>query len=1767
MSLASLHALLQVRQASIRQVDGKLSLRGPGAALKDRELIDLIKSNRDQILERLGAGESFNYEQDESEAIPANLLEPGVDRIVPELLPLLDITQEEIDQIVASMDGGAAAIQDIYPLTPLQEGMLFHYLMADKGDPYLIWSIYNVEDRATLDAYVDTFNQVIARHDILRTCLRWENLRDPVQVVVREAKVQVEDVDLDPGDGDLIEQMKTRFSPTHYRLDLRTAPLVKLLVANDPHSGRLIVMQLMHHLTTDRTTGDVVTSEIIAIMTGQAQSLPTPVPYRNFVAHVKSSQQDSRPDAFFKQMLGDVQRTTAPFGLLNVHRDGSGIVERSIVLGEDIVARLARLARSEGLSMTSLMHVAWGHVLAKVCNTDAPVFGTVMFGRLKAGGSNERILGVSINTLPVIVHVGQSVIECARHMQTLLAELLHHEHAPLTVTQKAANLPNGVPLFTSVVNYRHSSSRDRPLLDAPVVPEAGISFVEQHEGNNYPLTLSIDEYQSALKLSIQAARGIDPDQVLSLIRNAIIGIIDAIGNHPDRPLTDIPILTAEDESTLLEQWQGPQLVAAAGSIQHHVDDAITRHPDCIAVRSGNEALTYRELGNRVVALAGHLQSVGVERNSVVGICLPRSLDQIVALLAVFKAGGIYLPLDPDYPTERLDYMARDSGCSFLVTHSSQQSLLDLPKARTVLIDQITGQDQPWTDPKTSANDTAYVLYTSGSTGRPKGVPGLHRMLTGRLLPERERRDGSEIYAQKTSINFIDSLWEVFLPLITGATIEVIPQAALLDPQELCLALRKGNVSHIVLVPTLLAGLASHLQATGQNLPALRLCVSSGEPLQAELAQRFHDALPHVELVNIYGTTEFWDASAHTFSPSEGGATVPIGRPLPGVEVYVLDEHMRPVPHGVEGELYVSSHGLGPGYLGNPELTSKAFIDSPLQPGVRLYRTGDRVIWRNGIGLEHRGRADRQINKHGFRIEPGEIESILEQHPGVAESIVVSHGDDQQLAAYVVPTPAAAADPAPFGLFYFSDATSTPGTDELALYIESVKVADQMGFNAIWTPERHFTEVGAAFPNPSVLSAAAAMVTKTLQLRSGSVVLPLHDPLRVAEEWAVVDRLSGGRVALSFASGWVPNDFVLAPDNFQQRHQAMLEGIEHVRTLWRGGTITRKNGVGDVVEIGTQPRPVQAELAVWITAAGAPQTFADAGRVGANVLTHVLNTTVAGLADKIAAYREARQQAGHDPSTGRVAVMLHTYMDEDAAAAIAEARPHLQNYFRSQLKLRKDVGAALGLDVQTDHELSDEVISLAVDRFLASKALIGSPQSCQETVRGLLDAGVDEFACLVDFGLPAERVLASLPHLNRLRLVSGRPLRAAELQTLLSRELPVYMRPASIILLDRLPLTPSGKVDQQALPDPACLRAKAGPVAPRNEIEAGLVRIWAEVLRQEQVGITDGFFELGGNSVSAIRMINRAQKALGVKISVRDLFERQSIAALELGGTPPETPRSALTRLSNDSAAPPLFCVHGGTGDAAHYAKLCSAIGEAATLYAIQYPTPPAEGAGPGTVAGLARSYINLIRSVQPNGPYQLLGWSFGGLAVYEMARQLKAAGEDVSFLCMLDALIASGEPPSRKWPDQQALLYMLKVYDLIGDSSELDELQHLASTAESRQQLLQRALAFFKRKQIYPEAASIEELDRQLSAIKDVIHMSMHYQPDRYEGDLVYVGAMDDDHDVHAMVGRWTELVDGHIDLLKVDMRHNRMFDDAHIGQIGQIVSERLRLRDRELVD
>lgn len=1762
MTIATIRAQLESQRATIRLVDGKLSLRGPGSALKDSALLELIRTHRDEIIALLHAGEVFDYDGDGADSVPDNLLQPGTLSITPELLPLVDITQAEIDQIVASVPGGAMAIQDVYPLTPLQEGMLFHHIMGEKSDPYLIWGIYAFADRETLDAYVEAFNVVIGRHDILRTCLRWEGLRDPVQIVLRSAKVHIEDLPLDPRDGDLVEQMKSRFGQGPFRLDLRDAPLVKLVVVRDEENDRFLVMRLLHHLTTDRTTGDVVSKEIVAVMAGQLDALPQPVPYRNLVAHVRSAKDHGEHEAFFRRLLGEIEHTTAPFGLLNVHRDGSGIIERESHLDEDVSQRLANVSKVGGVSATSVIHMAWGLMLAKVCHTAKPVFGTVVFGRLKAGGSTDRILGVSINTLPVLVRAEMSVLDCAREVQALLAELLLHEQAPLTATQRASRLPSDVPLFTSVINYRHSGSRDRERFegDTSGIATDKVSFIGQHEGNNYPLTLSVDEFQGGVKLSIQAARGIDPDLVLSLTVNAIVHILAALESEPSRPLLDIPILTPDEEARVLDLWRGGVASETPDhTILSYVDAQMRATPDRVAIRQGDAALTYAQLDAKAATLAAHLQQAGVRPGTVVGACLERSIDQVCGLLATFKAGGTWLPLDPAYPADRLDYMATDSRTSVLLTTSAHRGLVKASVSATVLIDALEANVPAPTEVATSPDDVAYLLYTSGSTGKPKGVIGLHRMLTNRLLPERAACRGDEVYAQKTSINFIDSFWEIFLPLITGAVIEILPPDVLRDPAEFCEALREKRITHLVLVPTLLGVLTSQLQDTVQGLPSLRYCVSSGEPLSAELARRTRRVLPGTRLMNIYGTTEFWDATAYEVGDLETDSGVPIGTALPGVGIYILDERGRPVPAGVDGELYVSSLGMGPGYIDKDELTARAFVPCPFLEGRSMYRTGDRVRWRDGVGLEYLGRNDRQLNVHGFRIEPGEIEASILDHPGIAEAAVVAIGPDQQLAAYAVAAPDVREDTIPFGIFYFSDAGTANDTDELQLYVESVKEADRLGFEAVWTPERHFTAVGAAFPNPSVLSAAAAMVTRNIQLRSGSVVLPLHDPLRVAEEWAIVDRLSGGRVALSFASGWVPNDFVLAPDNFERRHDVMLESIEQVRALWRGHAIARRNGVGATVEVRLPARPVQAELPTWVTAAGAPRTFADAGRIGANVLTHVLNTTTAGLAEKIAVYRAARKEAGLDLTTGKVAVMLHTFVTEDATAAMAEARPFLETYFRSQLKLRKDVGAALGLEVQTDDELSDEVIGLAVDRFLASKALIGNPESCIPLVRQLYDAGVDEIACLVDFGLPADRITTNLPVLDRLRRATRRRIRSADLIAWLAKSLPAYMRPNSLMLLDRMPLTPSGKIDRLALPDPAGNASRVAHVGPRNAVEQGLADVWMEVLRLTELGVHDRFFDLGGNSVTAIRVINRAQKALGIKVSVRDLFEKQTIAALaDLAQHKiAAAPQKSLVRFSESTAKRPFFCVHGVTGDAKAYAKLCRYVDSKVAVYGIQDPALLPGGRSMDSMPELAAHYIGLIKEVQPEGPYQLLGWSFGGLVAHEMACQLQAAGEDVSFLCMLDALLSSSNYPP-DWSDEHALSSIAKAYNVVRSAEDIERFQRLSETARDRSELLEGALAILKERQVYPDNARMEDLDAQIGAIKGLARHAAYFQPRTFTGPLLYIGAMGESHDVEKMVARWSTHVDGDIDLVKLDVRHNHMFEAGYIDELGAVIADRL---------
>ncbi len=341
----------------------------------------------------------------------------------------------------------------------------------------------------------------------------------------------------------------------------------------------------------------------------------------------------------------------------------------------------------------------------------------------------------------------------------------------------------------------------------------------------------------------------------------------------------------------------------------------------------------------------------------------------------------------------------------------------------------------------------------------------------------------------------------------------------------------------------------------------------------------------------------------------------------------------------------------------------------------------------------------------------------------------------------------------FSLFYFASADGGESSEKYRLLIEGAKFADTHGFAAVWTPERHFHEFGGLYPNPSVTSAAIATITERIQIRAGSVVLPLHDPLLVAEEWAVVDNLSNGRVAVSFASGWQPNDFVIAPQNYANRKEIMFRGIETVRRLWMGEKIRRRDGNGTEIEVRILPRPIQHELPFWVTAAGSPDTFRLAGEVGANLLTHLLGQSIEQLAEKIAVYRRAWREHGHGPGTGHVALMLHTYVGSSVDAVREEVRRPFSNYLRSSVDLWLARRPGQNIADFTEEEIED-LVSYTFDRYFETSGIFGTPGSCLRMINRLKAIDVDEVACLIDFGVDFNSVISSLHNLNTLREFSN-----------------------------------------------------------------------------------------------------------------------------------------------------------------------------------------------------------------------------------------------------------------------------------------------------------------------------------------------------------------------------------------------------------------------------
>ena len=819
-------------------------------------------------------------------AVPPNRIPAGCTVLTPELLPLVALSQEEIDRIVASVPGGAANVQDIYPLAPLQEGILFHHLLASEGDPYLLSQLMSFETRERLDAYLTALQAVVDRHDILRTAVVWEGLTEPVQVVWRRARVPVEEVVLDTAagrgagwdsGGDLAQQLYVRFDPRHTRLDVRQAPMLRGYLAHDAAyaegQGQWLLVLLRHHLIGDHTTLEVRQEEIEAHLLGRADQLPTPLPFRTFVAQARLGVSRAEHEVFFRQMLGDVEEPTAPYGLVDVQGDGSGIGEARLLVEADLARRLRVRARALGVSAASVCHVAWALVLARVAGRTDVVFGTVLFGRMQGGAGADRVPGLFINTLPVRLQVGEEgVAASVRRMHRLLAELLRHEHASLALAQRCSGVQAPTPLFSALLNYRHSGGGGQAPLAAARQAWAGIRGLAGEERTNYPLALSVDDQGEGFGLTAQVvATAVEPERVCRLMHTALARLVEALETAPAVAVSSLDVLDAAERAQVVEEWNATAAVYPSTQCIHELFEAqVARTPEAVAVVFEGEQLTYAELNGRANQLAHYLQARGVGPEVRVALCVERSLEMVVGLLAILKAGGAYVPLDPSYPEERLRFMLADAGATVVLTEIVQLERIPTTYAGTVLVLDRVRVEAERVEPGAGAlkhevtpANLAYVIYTSGSTGTPKGAMNTHRSVVNRLvwMQERYPLSGADRVAAEDAGEFRCLRVGVLLALGGGRTIgHRAAQGA--DDSGCLVAGGRGGADHD---DSLRAGDAPDRRAASglaERCRTVQRLFCSGEALPLELAARCSRVFPQAAIYNLYGPTEAAIVSPH-----------------------------------------------------------------------------------------------------------------------------------------------------------------------------------------------------------------------------------------------------------------------------------------------------------------------------------------------------------------------------------------------------------------------------------------------------------------------------------------------------------------------------------------------------------------------------------------------------------------------------------------------------------------------------------------------------------------------------------------------------------------------------------------------------------------------------------------------------------------------------------------------------------------------------------------
>ncbi|RSM88015.1 non-ribosomal peptide synthetase [Kibdelosporangium aridum] len=926
---------------------------------------------------------------------------PGAGGHTPSDFDLVDLTQRDVTELEAAAPG----LTDIWPLSPLQEGMLFERAFDEDGvDVYQTQRILDLDGPLDAQRLRTAWNQVVARHESLRTSFHQLGSGETVQVVAREADIPWRVADLSHLDeAEAAAEVERLLAQDQAeRFDVATAPLLRLLLIRLGADKHKLVMT-SHHLLVDGWSTPLIVGEMSAGYAGGPSASKSPS-YKDYLAWLSRQDEETTRSAWRSELAGCDEPTLvdADAGKTLVMPDN-----RSELLSEATTRTLADFARGHGLTLSTVVLGAWALVLARLAGRTDVVFGSVVSGRPADVPDVERMVGMFINTVPARVRLDgrQPVVEMLKDLQGRQSALTEHQYMGLPEIQKVAGTGAIFDTIVMIENYPHTAAGLGD--DGGVV----ISSVATRTGTSYPLTMNVS-LGERLRVNVSYRPDRIDDETATEVARQVVRVLEQVVAQPLLPVGRLGVTSEPARASVVERWNSTGEAANRTSVLELFRQQADASPDAVAVMDAARTLSYADLDRESDRLAGYLAAMGVRRGDRVGVVMERGTDLFVALLAVWKAGAAQVPVNVDYPAERIERMLADAGASVAVClEATRKAVPDGVEPVVMDVPAIDGVRHEAPQVTVGAHDLAYVMYTSGSTGVPKGVAVPHGSVAALASDPGWSQGPDDCVLLHASHAFDASLVEIWVPLVNGSRVMVAEPGAV-DAERLREAISRG----VTTVHLTAGAFRAVAEESPDSFTGLREILTGGDAVPLASVVRMRRACPDVRVRQLYGPTEITlCATWHVIEPgAETGDTLPIGRPLAGRQAYVLDAFLQPVAPNVTGELYIAGAGLAHGYLGNNGSTSERFIANPFASGERMYRTGDLARWTDQGELLFAGRADSQVKIRGYRVEPGEIEVALTEVPHVAQAVVVAredHPGDKRLIAYVTAEegPALAAD--------------------------------------------------------------------------------------------------------------------------------------------------------------------------------------------------------------------------------------------------------------------------------------------------------------------------------------------------------------------------------------------------------------------------------------------------------------------------------------------------------------------------------------------------------------------------------------------------------------------------------------------------------------------------------------------------------------------------------------------------------------------------------------